>query len=169
MASGTHTVSHPRGAQANQAVQQRLTEYIARMGLRQTPQRKLIVEVFLEAGRHLAIEELLVEVRKRNPAIGYATVYRTLRLLAESGIAEERHFGDSVTRYERADAEHHDHLICTDCGTITEFEEPRIERLQDAVADQHGWTLTGHRLDLYGLCPACARSREAHARRRLRK
>ncbi|MCC7538680.1 MAG: transcriptional repressor [Deltaproteobacteria bacterium] len=161
MRAGTQRpVAHTdRGETSDDDVQRRLSEYISKKGLRQTPQRRLIVDVFLHAGRHLATEELLAEVRKRNPAIGYATVYRTLRLLAESGIAEERHFGDSVTRYERADTEHHDHLICTECGTITEFEEPRIERLQDAVADKHGWTLETHRLELYGICPECTRKR----------
>ena len=158
-----------KGELSDEDVQRRLSEYIARKGLRQTPQRRLIVEVFLHSGRHLATEELLAEVRKRNSAIGYATVYRTLRLLAESGIAEERHFGDSVTRYERADTEHHDHLICTECGTITEFEEPRIERLQDAVADTHGWTLETHRLELYGVCPTCLRKRKATPSRAIRK
>ena len=112
-----------------------LQAYMNKKGLRSTDQRKLIVETFFQSDNHVSIEELLAQVRAKDPRVGYATVYRTLKLLAECGVANERRFGDGLTRYELADdASHHDHLICVDCGDITEFEEPRIEELQEGVA-----------------------------------
>jgi len=133
-----------------------LAAYMARKGLRSTEQRRLIVETFFHSHSHITIEELLGQVRSADPRVGYATVYRTLKLLAESGVANERHFGDGVTRYELADGDtHHDHLICIECHGITEFEEPRIESLQDEVARTYGFELRTHKHELYGLCADC--------------
>ena len=102
-------------------------------------------------------------MRAKDSRVGYATVYRTLKLLAECGVANERRFGDGLTRYELADdATHHDHLICIECGEITEFEEPRIEELQDARRPQDGFELRSHKHELYGVCaPAARRKRRA--------
>src|SRR5271166_5774380 len=133
-----------------------LQAYMDRKGLRSTDQRKLIVETFFTADNHVSIEELLAQVRVKDRRVGYATVYRTLKLLAECGVANERRFGDGLTRYELADdATHHDHLICVDCGDIVEFEEPRIEELQDKVAKSYGFVLRSHKHELYGVCPKC--------------
>ncbi len=133
-----------------------LAAYMARKGLRSTEQRRLIVETFFHAPAHITIEALLGQVRSADPRVGYATVYRTLKLLAESGVANERHFGDGVTRYELADGDtHHDHLICIECQGITEFEEPRIEQLQDDVANRYGFDLRTHKHELYGVCAQC--------------
>jgi Fur family ferric uptake transcriptional regulator len=133
-----------------------LAAYMVRKGLRSTEQRRLIVETFFHSHSHITIEELLGQVRSADPRVGYATVYRTLKLLAESGVANERHFGDGVTRYELADGDtHHDHLICIECHGITEFEEPRIESLQDEVARTYGFELRTHKHELYGLCADC--------------
>ncbi len=139
-----------------------LQGYMDKKGLRSTDQRKLIVETFFHADNHVSIEELLAQVRAQDPRVGYATVYRTLKLLAECGVANERRFGDGLTRYELADdATHHDHLICVDCNSITEFEEPRIEELQDKVARRYGFDLRSHKHELYGVCGACQRKRRA--------
>src|SRR5882672_6607195 len=133
-----------------------LAAYMARKGLRSTEQRRLIIDTFFRAPAHITIEELLGQVRSADPRVGYATVYRTLKLLAESGVASERHFGDGLTRYELADGDtHHDHLICIECHGITEFEEPRIESLQDQVAERHGFDLRMHKHELYGICVDC--------------
>lgn len=132
-------------------------EYLAKQGLKTTRQREIILDEFLAAGAHLSTEELYLRLRKKHPGIGYATVYRTLKLFAECGIAEERHFGDGQTRYESTSAEaHHDHLICTACGAILEFENPHIEALQEEVASAHGFRILSHRLELYGRCGKCA-------------
>jgi Fur family transcriptional regulator, ferric uptake regulator len=133
-----------------------LQAYMAKKGLRSTDQRRLIVETFFHAKNHVSIEELLAQVRTQDRRIGYATVYRTLKLLTECGVAYERRFGDGLTRYELADeASHHDHLICVECGDITEFEEPRIEKLQDEIAARYGFELRSHKHEMYGLCPKC--------------
>jgi Fur family ferric uptake transcriptional regulator len=133
-----------------------LDAYMVRQGLRSTEQRRVIVDTFVGAQSHLTIEELLALVKKRDPRIGYATVYRTLKMLAESGIANELHFGDGFSRYELREAlSHHDHLICTACGMIIEFEEPAIEQIQERVAARYDFVVTSHRHELYGLCPNC--------------
>jgi Fur family ferric uptake transcriptional regulator len=133
-----------------------LNAYMTKKGLRSTDQRKLIVETFFRSDNHVSIEELLSYVRTRDRRVGYATVYRTLKLLTACGVANERRFGDGLTRYELADdVTHHDHLICVECGDITEFEEPRIEDLQERVARKYGFELRSHKHELYGVCPKC--------------
>ena len=125
-------------------------------GLKSTRQREVILDEFLRVGSHISTEELYLRLRRKNPQLGYATVHRTLKLFAECGIAEQRHFGDGQARYEASDLdEHHDHLICVTCGKIVEFEDPRIERLQEEVARQHGFSIERHRLELYGCCESC--------------
>ena len=133
-----------------------LSRYMAEHGLKSTRQRALIVDAFFEQGGHVSVEELVSQVRRRDPHVSTATVYRTMKLLTECGLAHARHFGDGQTRYESAAGrEHHDHLICTSCGRIIEFENDRIESLQQQVARRHGFNLTGHKMELYGLCPEC--------------
>ncbi len=133
-----------------------LQVHMNKKGLRSTEQRRVIVETFFLSPNHVSIEELLAKVRVQDPRVGYATVYRTLKLLAECGVAFERKFGDGLTRYELADDDsHHDHLICIQCGDIVEFEEPRIEALQDEIARSHGFDLRSHKLEMYGVCAVC--------------
>lgn len=134
----------------------RLDEYMNKKGLRSTAQRRLVTDIFFQSSEHLSIEDLLAKVRRKDSRVGYATVYRTLKLLKESGLANERHFGDGVSRYEVAhEDQHHDHLICTECGKIVEFENDRIEELQDELAARHGFVLTRHKHELYGVCASC--------------
>ncbi len=133
-----------------------LTRYMAGQGLRSTSQRDKIFSIFVDAGRHLSAEELYVLVKKSYPGIGYATVYRTLKLMEEAGVAQARRFEDGYTRYEHAAPDaHHDHLICTKCGKIIEFENERIEELQKDVARKKRFKVLNHKLELYGLCSAC--------------
>jgi Fur family ferric uptake transcriptional regulator len=139
---------HP---QDTDGLKERWRSYLQSQGLNTTQQRDAIVEQFLRSRDHVSIDELLAKVRKRNRRIGYATVYRTLKLLVDSGLANKRQFGDGQTRYEVA-GEHHDHLICTECGKILEFEDEEIERLQERIAARLGFSVTGHRHELYGLC-----------------
>ncbi len=129
-------------------------QFLLEKKLNTTQQRDVIVDQFLRTSGHLSIDELLSKVRRKNSKIGYATVYRTLKLLAESGIAIERHFGEGQTKYE-INGDHHDHLICTRCNTIVEFEDEQIESLQDTIAERYGFVLTRHRHELYGLCKKC--------------
>jgi len=137
-----------------------LNTYMRRKGLRSTNQRRLVCDIFFRSRGHLSIDDLLAMVRRKDPAVGYATVYRTLKLLSESGLAYERQFRDGPTRYELAHEDHHhDHLICVECGRIEEFEEPRIEALQDDVAKRHGFTASSHRHELYGVCAGCQKGK----------
>ena len=137
---------------------ERLEAYMSRKGLRSTTQRRVIADTFFQGRAHITIEDLLSDVRKKDPRIGYATVYRTLKLFTECGIAAERNFGDGPSRYELGDegtGEHHDHLICTDCGKIIEFHDERIEKLQEDVARKLGFHPTRHKHEIYGLCGDC--------------
>ena len=97
-------------------------EHIQRAGLRKTSQRDLIMETFLSTEEHLTIEDLHRLVQKRDASVGHTTVYRTLKLLTEAGLAREVRFGDNKTYFEHHhDHEHHDHMICTGCGRWLEF------------------------------------------------
>jgi Fur family ferric uptake transcriptional regulator len=137
------------------AVEQ-LSQYLATQGLRSTSQRDAILITFIEAGQHLTAEELYARVKKTHPGIGYATVYRTLKLLVKAGLTEERRFEDGFTRFEFKNPNaHHDHLICTGCGSIIEFENESIEALQQEVAGKKGFKVQSHKLEIYGLCAAC--------------
>ncbi|MDA8098874.1 MAG: Fur family transcriptional regulator [Nitrospiraceae bacterium] len=135
---------------------EQLEAYLDGQGLKSTRQRDEILRIFLDAGHHVSADELYRLARKSMPGIGYATVYRTLRLFTEAGIAHERHFDDGLTRYEpHAKDTHHDHLICLRCGTIIEFENEQIEKLQSDVARRHRFAVQNHKLELYGLCESC--------------
>ena len=132
---------------------QKLKKYLLENNLKSTKQRDRILEIFASQNRHLTPEELLEEVQKEVPRVGLATIYRTMKLLVQAGIAHERRFADGLLRYELAiDGEHHDHIICLDCGLIVEFEDEIIEERQHAIAKEHGFALRSHRLDLYTTC-----------------
>lgn len=138
--------------------------FAARKGLRSTRQRDTILDIFLSTRDHVTVEELYLKVRASHPGIGQATVYRTLKLFTEAGLAREMVLPDGQTRYEhQLDGEHHDHLVCTRCNAIVEFEDETIEQLQREIAQRHGFVLTGHRLQLCGVCPACVTSVDAEA------
>lgn len=145
-------VSELRQTDARQ-LKERWRAYLDDRRLNTTVQREAIVEQFLKTPDHVSIDELLAKVRRRHHRVGYATVYRTLKLLVDSGLAIERQFGDGQARYEVAGA-HHDHLICARCGHILEFEDEEIERLQEKIAQRlGGFTVIRHRHELYALCP----------------
>ena len=134
--------------------QDALETYLQFKGLKWTRQREAILEVFLATDDHLTSEEIYQKVVRKNPKIGFSTVYRTLRLFVDAGIASERHFQDGVTRYEVRQP-HHDHLVCLSCGKILEFEHEGIEALQEEIASEQGFELVSHRHELYGRCGDC--------------
>jgi Fur family ferric uptake transcriptional regulator len=133
-------------------------EYLSQAGLKATRQREQIVRAFFAAGRHISAEELHRQLRTSQPGIGLVTVYRTLKLLRQAGLATERQFGDAYARFDPrpADSPHH-HLICTACGRIQEFEDDTLAALARKVKRARGFTVTEQRLELYGLCRDCAR------------
>ena len=129
--------------------QRSLAQYLEEHNLKHTKQREAILEAFLSATGHITSEEIYTRVRKDHSNIGYTTVYRTMKLLCEAGLAMERHFEDGVTRYE-IEHEHHDHLVCTRCGKIIEFECAMIESAQTEIAKRYGFLVLRHRHELYG-------------------
>lgn len=131
-------------------------EHIQKAGLRRTAQRDLILDIFLRTEDHLTSEDLYWLVQKEDPNIGHTTVYRSLKLLTDAGLAREVRFGDNKTYYEHHyNQEHHDHMICTECGKVIEFFSQEIEDLQDSVADNFGFKPTHHSLRLWGVCSEC--------------
>lgn len=146
---------------------ERLAQHMRAKGLKNTRQRDAIVKAFLGSGVHLSLDEILAVAQQQMPGLGYATVYRTMKLLVEAGVAEERQFGDGQTRYEPADSDedHHDHLICRTCGHIFEFEDEQIEARQALIAQKHGLRIVAHRLDLWGECENAATCTYRAARR----
>jgi len=133
-----------------------LVEHLQRAGLRRTSQRDLILETFLRTEEHLTSEDLYRLVKRSDANVGHTTVYRTLKLLTEAGLAREVRFGDNKTYYEHHfNHSHHDHMICTSCGRVIEFFSAEIEALQDQMADNFGFRPTHHSLRLWGICREC--------------
>ena len=116
-----------------------------------TDQRRTIAQVLEAADDHPDVEELYARASAADPRISLATVYRTVKLFEDVGILDKHEFGDGRARYETADREHHDHLIDMNSGEVIEFVDPEIEELQDRIARRLGYTLKGHRLELYGV------------------
>ncbi len=133
-----------------------LSDCLRARGLKLTRQRRLILDAFLRAKEHITAEGLYKRVTTVNPRVGLATVYRTLALLCECGLAQRHNFGDGETLYERAyERGHHDHLICQGCGEVTEFHDRVIEDLQKEVSRAVGFKVTSHKLEIYGYCREC--------------
>ena len=139
---------------AHEVEHRALASYLEEHSLKHTKQREAILDVFVTVEGHITSEELFNRVRSVHPNIGYTTVYRTMKLLCDAGLATERHFDDAITRYEIAH-EHHDHLVCTRCGKIIEFECAMIEHTQDEIAARYGFRVLRHRHELYGHCNEC--------------
>ena len=137
-----------------------VSEQLSKKNQRMTPQRHLITGVLFDSNGHLNADELHQRVRVINPTVGHATVYRTLKLLEEHHLVHSHKFGDGTVRYEVSIGgdEHHDHLVCNDCGEIIEFENEQIEQLQHKVADDRQFRLVDHSMVLYADClrPNCA-------------
>lgn len=132
-----------------------LKRIIRGMGIKVTSQRLAILKSLSRGRAHMTAQEVYESVHKLHPEIGFATVYRFLRSLNEKGYVTEVRMGGLPARYELTPQSHHDHLTCVNCGKIVEFEHKQIEDLQFMVARDHGFVLTGHVLELYGLCPDC--------------
>jgi Fur family ferric uptake transcriptional regulator len=137
-----------------------LQEYLERHGLKRSAQREVILEAFLKSGRHVSVEELLRLVRRKRPDVGRTTVYRTLKLFQEAGLASELTYGSEARFEPQWKRDHHDHFICSSCGTIFEFQSPQIEELQESIAHEIGFVIEGHRHQIFGRCQRCAQKPE---------
>lgn len=133
-----------------------LANYLRQKGLKKTAQRAAILDTFLSAAKHVSADDLHGMIRKQNPRIGFSTVYRTLRLFTECGIAREVNFGDGRARFERAvDKGQHGHLICTNCGKTEEFNIGGMQKSINRITSRSGFEAEGHRFEIYGLCKRC--------------
>lgn len=130
--------------------------HLKRVGLKHTEQRDTILRTFLETRDHLSTDELHRLVKKKDPKIGFTTVYRTLKLLSECGLASEVAFNDGVARFEHQyNRRDHHHMVCTECGNSVEFFSPEIEKLEQDIGRKHHYTTTRHSFQIYGLCENC--------------
>lgn len=129
----------------------RLERLCVEKGMKMTGQRRLIARVLSESEDHPDVEAVYRRASELDPNISIATVYRTVRLFEEANILDRHDFGDGRARYEEAPLEHHDHLIDVRSGRVLEFQDEEIERLQEKIAQELGFELIGHRLELYGV------------------
>lgn len=129
----------------------RIEQLCADKGLRMTEQRRVIARVLSEASDHPDAEELYRRASAIDPHISIATVYRTVKLFEDAGILERHDFRDGRSRYEEVPDAHHDHLIDLQTGQVIEFRNEDIERLQRVIAEELGFELVDHRLELYGV------------------
>lgn len=120
-------------------------------GLKMTEQRRVIAGIISESTDHPDVEEIYKRASKKDPKIGIATVYRTVKMLEEGGVIEKHDFGHGKARYEEVSDEHHDHLIDVKSGKVVEFQNEAIEMLQEKIAEELGYKLIDHRLELYGV------------------
>ncbi len=131
--------------------------YLRDQGLPVTQQREVIAEAVFSSEGHHSVDEIERELRDRGERIGKATIYRTLDLLVKSKLVDEHDFGEGFKRYEHRLSSHpvHEHMICVECGTVTEFESNELYRIENRVKEEHGFLPVRRNLEIYGLCKAC--------------
>jgi len=133
-------------------------QYLKNKGMLHSKQREQILDVFLKTEKHLTVDDLYELVKKKNPRIGLATVYRAMRVICDADLAREVDFGDGVRRFEhKYRHQHHDHLVCLKCGRVIEVMSPEIEKLQERLAKKHKFTPVRHRMKIFGTCSKCKR------------
>ena len=131
--------------------------YLREQGLPVTQQREVVADVVFNSSEHLSVEDIESALRERGERIGKATIYRTMEILVRSGLVEEHDFGEGFKRYEHLFGQQpvHEHLICTHCSRVIEFQSPEVVRVQEQMAREHGFLPARHRLEIYGLCAEC--------------
>jgi len=139
----------------------RFASYLRSHGQKMTRPREIILRAFLQTEGHMTTEEILREARRIDPSIGQATVFRTIRLIADAGLAREACMEDGARTFEHlANHAHHDHLVCVRCGKVIEFYIPEIEQQQSLIFLYYGFLPKGHTMQLFGLCPQCQEEEE---------
>jgi Fur family transcriptional regulator, ferric uptake regulator len=131
-------------------------QHLKRVGLKHTEQRDIILKTFLEQRDHLSTDELYRQVRKKDAKIGFTTVYRTLKLFTECGLASEVAFHDGISRYEHQyNRRGHNHMVCTECGSSVEFFAPELQELEQEIGKKYHYLTTRHSFQIYGICEDC--------------
>jgi len=133
-----------------------LHKHLKKVGLKHTEQRDTILKTFLETRDHLSTEELHRLVKKKDPKIGFTTVYRTLKLFSECGLASEVAFHDGIARYEHQyNRRGHNHMVCTECGSSVEFFTPELDAVEQQIGKKYRYQTTRHSFQIYGICDDC--------------
>ncbi len=131
-------------------------DFLKSRGLKRTSQRQLVLKEVFSSHGHFEVEELLVRIRASDRRVSRASLYRTLKLLVESGLLREMRLEEKHGHYEHTFGhQHHDHLLCIKCGKLIEFRSPSIEKSQQDVSRRHGFSVTGHRMQIMGYCRRC--------------
>ncbi len=146
----------------NASIDHRFEEFVRQQKGRLTPQRQFIVKEFLALHGHYGIDELHERLRKKGRRINPSTIYRTLKLLVQAGIAVERQFANGNTKYD-VNVAHHDHLICLKCSKIVEFDSPKLEGVQAKIVRSLGFEMSFHKHEIYGYCASCRRQKRKKA------
>jgi Fur family ferric uptake transcriptional regulator len=142
-----------------------LGAYLQEHGLKHSQQREAILQHFLDTSGHMTVDDLYRGIHRKHPGIGRTTIYRALKLFVDAQLASAIELKDGLTRFEHQYRHaHHDHMICTECGTILEFLSPEIEKLQDEIAEAYGFSIESHRHQIFGQCQKCTRAKTAPAR-----
>jgi Fur family transcriptional regulator, ferric uptake regulator len=136
-------------------------DHLKRVGLKRTAQRDTILRTFLDTRDHLSNDDLYRLVKKKDSGIGFTTVYRTLKLLSECGLASEVDFHDGIARFEHQyQRRNHHHMVCTACGSSVEFFSPEIERIEQEIGRKNKYLPTRHTFQIYGVCERCQKKQK---------
>jgi Fur family ferric uptake transcriptional regulator len=131
--------------------------YLREQGLPVTQQREVVADLVFSTPGHHSVEDIEAALKEQGERIGKATIYRTMEILVRSGLVEEHDFCEGFKRYEHLFGQQpvHEHLVCTSCSRVIEFESPEVVRLQEEMRARHGFLPTRHRLEIYGICAEC--------------
>lgn len=142
-------------------VREIFSEYIERKGQRKTPERFAVLdEVYGQEG-HFDVEELYIHMKNKNHRVSRATLYNTMELLQDCGLVVKHQFGKNIAQYEKAHlCKQHDHIICTTCGRVDEYCDPRIHEIEKTVANIMKYDISHHSLYFYGTCITCQKTRQ---------
>ncbi|WP_152396747.1 peroxide-responsive transcriptional repressor PerR [Paenibacillus guangzhouensis] len=138
----------------NTQVQEAL-EQLKNTGVRITPQRHAILTFLLDSMTHPTADDIYRALAPKYPSMSVATIYNNLKMFVEAGLVRELTYGDNSSRFD-ADLSSHYHAICQKCGKIVDFNYPALYEVEHAAAEQTGFAVSGHRMEIYGVCPACA-------------
>ncbi|MEK7775566.1 MAG: transcriptional repressor [Candidatus Zixiibacteriota bacterium] len=142
-----------------------MREFLRTKGFKMTPQRELIFRSFFELGKHVSVDELYAKVRTKDRSVGYATVWRNLKLICKVGLAEEVNIGDGITRYDRVTKFPHGHLYCTECKSFTEFDARALVESLTKVANSSRFEPELFKIEVLGVCAHCSKQAETRHRR----